>query len=354
MSIQSDFLPAFVQLGKVLKLASASKPWPGFSCGLNEEEYTSLVKLTKEVYVYNNWFTEENVKKCFAGLALIMDENTLINWLVKYQFNQLESPKTVALIMAGNIPLVGFHDFLCVIFSGNKALIKLSSSDTVLLPALTKLLIKFNPEIEHRVEFSTGRLANFDAVIATGSNNSARYFDYYFGKYPHIIRKNRNSVAVISNQTTDGALAALGEDIFAYFGLGCRNVSMLYIEKGFDLNRFISAIFPYNEAINNKKYGNNYDYNRALYLLNKIPFLDNGFVLFREDSSLVSPVGVIHYQYYENTQDLERLLSQQSEQIQCVVGEDYIPFGGAQYPSVDDYADGVDTMRFLTELSGSV
>jgi hypothetical protein len=354
MSTQSDFLPAFVQLGNVLKPISESKPWPGFSCGLSEDEYNSLVNITRETYLHNNWFTEENVKKSFAGLVSMLNEDVLINWAKAYSLSPLGSPKTVALIMAGNIPLVGFHDFLCVIFSGNKALIKLSSSDAVLLPALVRVLSKFNPEIDSRVSFSAGKLTDFDAVIATGSNNSARYFDYYFGKYPHIIRKNRNSVAVITNQLSDEALAALGEDIFAYFGLGCRNVSMLYIEKGFDINRVIAALYPFNEVVHNKKYGNNYDYNRAIFLLNKISFLDNGFMLFREDSSLVSPVGVLHYQFYENTKDLERLLSQQSEQIQCVVGEGYIPFGGAQCPSVDDYADGVDTMRFLAELSVSV
>jgi hypothetical protein len=232
--------------------------------------------------------------------------------------------------------------------------VKLSSNDSVLFPALLKVLIKFNPEIEQRVIISTGKLTDFDAVIATGSNNSSRYFDYYFGKYPHIIRKNRNSVAVISNQTSEENLIALGEDIFAYFGLGCRNVSMLYVESGFDINRVIAAIYPFNEIVHNKKYGNNYDYNRAIFLLNKIPFLDNGFMLFREDNSLVSPVGVIHYRYYKTKQELDRLLQEQADQIQCVVGEGYVPFGGAQRPSVNDYADGVDTMAFLTNLPVAV
>ena len=254
---------------------------------------------------------------------------------------------SVAIIMAGNIPLVGFHDFLCVLLSGNKAVCKLSSDDKTLLPALGEHLISFVPEIKEDIMFTTGRIGPVDAVIATGSDNSLTYFESYFGKYPHIFRKNRTSVAVFSGNETEDEIKELGKDIFRYFGLGCRNVSHIILPTGFELPRFFEAIIDYGEIIHNNKYGNNYDYNKAVYLMNQHKLLDNNFVLLRESEELFSPLSMIHYHFYDDVSEVETYLKEHQEKIQVVVGDNFLPFGQAQCPKLDDYADGVDVMRFL-------
>lgn len=343
---QDEFLPAFIQLGKIFNAIAQKKEWPGFSCGLSEPEYKELDRLATEVYFYNNWFTEENVRKSFGAIGAMLEEKKLTEWLLRYP-PIVGEKKTIAIIMAGNIPMVGFHDLLCVLLSGHRACVKLSSNDNLLLPAVMNVLEELNPELKKRVDFISGKMTRFDAVIATGSNNSSRYFDYYFGRYPHIIRRNRNSVAVITRDTSTEELKNIGEDIFSYFGLGCRNVSKVYLEEGVDLNRLIESVFSYKEVINNNKYANNYDYNRTLYILNKVPFLENGFMIFKEDQTLSSPVGVLFYEYFSSEEELSHRLESQSDLIQCVVGKNYLPFGKSQYPNPWDYADGRDTMQFL-------
>jgi hypothetical protein len=307
---------------------------------------------------HNGWFTNEEVKKALNSLSKMLNINELSQW-----FDQIEitrSPKKIGLILAGNIPLVGFHDVLCVLATGNIALIKMSSSDEKLLPALLKQLVSFEPELENQL-FFVERLKDFDAVIATGSNNSARYFEYYFGKVPNIIRKNRNSVAVITGEESQSEMEAIGHDIFDYFGLGCRNVSKIYIPKGYDLKNFFEPIEKYQPIANHFKYNNNYDYNKSIYLVNAVKHFDNGFLLVKEDENLVSPLAVLFYEEYETIGALEEKLNQADEQIQCIVTNQHlnihkqtIKLGDSQQPKLWDYADNVNTIQFLQQLSTTI
>jgi hypothetical protein len=252
--------------------------------------------------------------------------------------------------MAGNIPLVGFHDFLCTLCAGHTAVCKLSSDDKTLLPALANHLIEFAPQLKERIEFVQGPIKHIEAVIATGSNNSTLYFQEYFGKYPHIFRHNRTSVAVFDGTESLEELKALGDDIFSYFGLGCRNVTHLCFPEGYDIQRFFEAIFPYADVVHNKKYGNNYDYNKAVFLLNLQNLLDNNFVLLRESEDLFSPISMLNYHFYASKTDLEAYLLNHEPDIQVVVGHGYVPFGQAQAPRLNDYADGIDVMSWLAKL----
>lgn len=323
--------------------------WDGFKLGVSEEEYEKLNNLILRQFYFNGWFTEKNVRQSFLALGELLNENELTKWTNQYSFT--ENPKKVALIMAGNIPIVGFHDFLSVLLSGNSVVCKLSSDDNTLLPALADQLIVFCPELKDRILFTNNRIGEVDAVIATGSDNSLNYFKQYFGKYPHIFRRNRTSVAVLTGTETKSDFENLGHDIFDYFGMGCRNVSHLMLPKGFDLNKIFEGIFAFSEVVNNKKYGNNYDYNKAIFLMNQLQLLDNNFVLLRESTELFSPLAMIYYHFYDSVNEIDSYLEQHSEKIQVVVGKDYVPFGKAQQPELDDYADGVDTMRFLESLN---
>ena len=282
------------------------------------------------------------------SLGSQLTNEKLEEWVAPYSFS--ETPKKVAIIMAGNIPLVGFHDFLSVLISGNSAVCKLSSDDKSLLPALVDCLIKFFPEVKDRITFTIGRIGEVDAVIATGSDNSLTYFNQYFGKYPHIFRKNRTSVAVIRGDESKEDFNALGHDIFDYFGLGCRNVSHLFLPQGFELKRFFEGIIGHSNVINHNKYGNNYDYNKAIFLMNQHVLFDNNFVLLRESNLLFSPLSMVHYQFYEKQEEIDAYLHTFQDKIQVVVGKNYTPFGNAQNPILSDYADGVDTLKFLNGL----
>jgi len=345
---QEEIINGFVQLGKLMCALGENKEWTDFSIGVTSDEYNSLEIVINRQVSYNGWFTKENVRKSLLEIGNNLISRKLEDWSSRYSFSN--KSKSVALIMAGNIPLVGFHDFLCVLLSGNKAVCKLSSDDKTLLPALGECLIKFVPELKERIVFTTGRIGEIDAVIATGSDNSLKYFEQYFGKYPHIFRKNRTSVAVFNGNETEGEIKALGTDIFSYFGLGCRNVSHLLLPKGFELKRFFEGVFSFSEIIHNNKYGNNYDYNKAVYLLNQHELLDNNFVLLRESEDLFSPLSMIHYHFYENQNEVDEYLEKNKDKIQVVVGTEEFPFGSAQCPMLDDYADGVDVMEFLEEL----
>ncbi len=304
-------------------------------------------------HAHNGWFTDDNIRFACESWATALSEENLKKWLSSYPIGETE-PKVIAIVMAGNVPLVGFHDFLSVLMSGHKVLVKLSSNDKHLLPYLATQLLVYEPGFEGFISFTEEKLDTFDAVIATGSNNTARYFDHYFGKYPNIIRKNRNSVAVLNGTESAEQLEALANDIFRYFGLGCRNVSKIFIPKEYDFDAFFNAMFTWKHVINDNKYINNYDYNKAVYLMSLLPVLDNEFLLLKEDPGFSSPISVLFYEYYENPETLQQQLMENSENIQCVIADnsfvDAIPFGKAQSPQLWDYADGLDTLDFLLKL----
>lgn len=344
-------IETFAKLGQFLSLfAKAKDEIPDLS---SEEEqlYKKLWEKTETAKHHNGWFTKENVLFSFQQWADVLTQENLNVWVSKYDIPDNQNPRTVAIIMAGNIPLVGFHDFLSVLVSGNKVLVKQSSNDNLFLPILSDFLISKEPDFEKLIEFTDGKLENFDAVIATGSNNTARYFEYYFSQKPHIIRKNRVSAAVLDGSETEADLKLLSNDIFRYFGLGCRNVSKLYVPKNYDFDRFFKAIFEWKDLINHSKYANNYDYNKAVYLMSEFNILDNGFLLLKEDESLHSPIGVVFYEHYSDKDKLKTQIEVKAEQLQCVVSNDFvensIPFGQTQQPKLWDYADGVDVMEFL-------
>lgn len=344
---------AFVQLGSFLKQFTAQPYERDANVLLNDEFFEPFTELINRLQESNSWFLREQLEHAFAAWGNALTQENLDQWLQPYALDS-EPQKTVGLILAGNVPMVGFHDVLSVLISGNKALIKLSSNDQLLIPFLLKYLVAVAPEFADRYEITKERLEHFDAVIATGSDNTARYFDYYFGKYPNIIRKNRNSVAVLNGNETKEDLIALGEDIFRYYGLGCRNVSKLFVPKDYNFDLFFEAMYAYKDIIEYEKYANNYDYNKAVYLMSNYKILDNGFLTIREDASFASPISSVFYEYYENLDALQTQLQQQQDKIQCVVSNkltaNSLPFGTTQTPALWDYADGVDTLAFLSQL----
>lgn len=302
---------------------------------------------------YNGWFTRENILFSFKNWSDALTQDNLDKWLDPYELSH-KSSKTIGIIMAGNIPLVGFHDFISVLLSGHNVLVKRSSNDQRLLPVITDYLISLDASYEERILFTEGRMLNFDAIIATGSNNTARYFEYYFKNKPSIIRKNRNSVAVLTGNETPGQLRDLGDDIFRYFGLGCRNVSKLFVPENYDFDNFYKAIEPWNELLNHAKYANNYDYNKAVYLMSEFKFLDNGFLILKKSADWSSPIATLFYESYKDEKLLREFLDENDEKIQCVVAsgllKDEVSFGQTQHPEVWDYADNVDTLSFLNQL----
>ncbi|MCC7319198.1 MAG: aldehyde dehydrogenase [Bacteroidales bacterium] len=304
----------------------------------------------------NKWFTRESVFIALQGIQKMLQSPSFDHWISKYEPPQHFQSQTVAVIMAGNIPLVGFHDFLSVVISGHSFLGKTSSEDAYLLPALADILIIIEPKLASKITFTQELLKSFDAVIATGSDNTARYFDFYFGKYPSIIRKNRNSIAVLTGLESDAELEALADDIFLFFGLGCRNVSKIFVPENFDFVRLLDHFAHYEEVKNHSKYFNNYEYSKAIYLINAVPHFDNGFLLVKASPDYASRVAVLHYETYSNIKQLEHRLMFEHDSIQCVVAkpgliENSFDFGKAQFPAVDDYADGVDTLSFLLHLN---
>lgn len=344
---------AFLTLGRFLKqFPSLDAPTPLEVAGssLFYEECLSLIASSAS---HNGWFTPEQVCFAFQSWANALTEDNLEAWLSRYDFSKVQ-PKTVALILAGNIPLVGFHDFLCVLLSGHSVQVKTSSNDAHLLPFLAKYLIHIAPELADSITFVDGKLGSYDAVIATGSDNTARYFEYYFKDKPSIIRKNRNSVAVLTGNETPEQLALLGEDIFRYFGLGCRNVSKLFVPQSYSFVPFFEAIFGFQTVLSYEKYVNNYDYNKAVFLMSDFKLLDNGFLTLKEDSSYSSPISSVFYEYYDDLDSLAKKLDQDHEKIQCIVSNQLtssaIAFGQTQQPKLWDYADNVDTISFLTTL----
>ncbi|MBW8241537.1 acyl-CoA reductase [Muricauda oceani] len=348
MAPDRNTIAAFVKLGKYLTDFCDK-------CYSNDPEVDqNLKEIIAQAGHHNGWFTEDNILFSLKQWGDLLTEQNITAWLSNYSFNKQINPKTVGIVMAGNIPLVGFHDFLCVLLSGNKVLVKLSSNDKVLLPYLCKYLMEQEPSLAEKIEFVEGKLENFDAVIATGSNNTSRYFEYYFGNKPNIIRKNRNSVAVLTGNESEEELKALGEDIFRYYGLGCRNVSKIYVPKNYNFDSLFHALFHYKDIIHQHKYANNYDYNKAVYLMSQFKILDNGFLVLKEDDSLTSPISALFYSFYDDESSLREKLQEMEGQIQCVVSskakENEVNFGDTQKPSLNDYADGIDTMEFLLKL----
>lgn len=308
------------------------------------------IKLAKE---HNGWFTEANVFFSLQSWANALTSTNINQWVSTYNFNNTE-PKTVGIIMAGNIPLVGFHDFLAVLISGHKVLVKQSSNDKHLLPYLAKYLEVVEPGFKGKITFTQDKLDTFDAVIATGSNNTARYFEYYFKNKPSIIRKNRNSVAILNGNESQDQLEALSDDIFRYYGLGCRNVSKLFVPKDYNFDAFFKAVYKWHPVIHEAKYANNYDYNKAVYIMSEFDILENGFLMIKEDESYASPIATVFYEYYDTAASLKDKLQQDSDKIQCIVSngfsENEVAFGHTQKPELWDYADDVDTVDFLLKI----
>ncbi|MFC6876784.1 acyl-CoA reductase [Flavobacterium myungsuense] len=344
----------FIELGKFLSQFSSTKNLKNDTVINNElffEDFLNLIELSQS---HNGWYTKENVIFAIESWAEALTEDNLNQWISSYDFSTVNA-KTVGLILAGNIPLVGFHDFICVLLSGHKALIKTSSNDQHLLPFLAKYIISIEPELNNYITFVEGKLENFDAVIATGSNNTSRYFDYYFKDKPSIIRKSRNSVAVLNGTESKEQMIALGKDIFSYFGLGCRNVSKLFIPKGYNFDLFFNGMFPYQDVIKYEKYANNYDYNKAVFLMSNFKLLDNEFLTIKEDTSYSSPIASVFYEYYHDLDEIKKRLETEKDQIQCIVSnnliENSVAFGTTQKPQLWDYADNLDTIDFLISLA---
>lgn len=344
---------AFVKLGEFLSQFSRK--------GIEKQEHVTAndlcfegfkhqIKLAKE---YNGWFTKDHLFFALESWANTLTINNLTQWTSAYNFENI-TPKTVATIMAGNIPLVGFHDVLSVLMCNHNVLVKQSSNDKHLLPFLIKYLEVVEPKFKGKVTFTEEKLENFDAVIATGSNNTARYFEYYFKNKPSIIRKNRNSIAVLSGNETAEQLEALSNDIFRYYGLGCRSVSKLYVPENYNFEAFFSAVYKWHPIIHEAKYANNYDYNKAVYLMSEFKMLENGFLMLKEDKSFSSPIATLFYETYNSKDALKAYLESETENIQCIVANKFIKtevnFGETQKPKLWDYADGVDTVEFLLKL----
>ena len=297
----------------------------------------------------NPWFILEFVELAAENVwKEFLQKEKLEEWAQQYKIpSRQQQPKTVGIVMAGNIPLVGFHDFLSTFMSGHRQMIKLSSKDQVLLKHLVGKLIEWQPAVKDFVTFSE-LLKGCDAYLATGSNNSARYFDYYFGKYRHIIRRNRTSVAVLTGNETDKQLEKLADDAYQYFGLGCRNITKIYVPRDYDFSRLLDVFNKYHYLSNNNKYKNNYDYQLAILILNKQYYMTNGSILLSENKSLFSPISQLYYEFYDEQPDLSPEVLK--GQVQCVVGRNGIEFGLAQQPALCDYADGADTLQFLLTL----
>jgi hypothetical protein len=347
---RTERFKAFVKLGAFLREYTERCTAVSSTEQLHGTLHRQLEEQLELAVHRNRWFTPQNIRIALASWGEALYEEKLVQWLSPYPISKTSNRK-VAIIMAGNIPLVGLHDLLTVLITNNSALIKTSSDDRVLLPLLAEFLIGWAPELKKAVVFEEGILKGFDAVIATGSNNTARYFEYYFGGKPNIIRKNRNSVAVLQGGESMEELGALGKDIFTYFGLGCRNVAKLYVPEQYDFDSFFKAIAPFSGITGHNKYANNYEYNKAVYLMSNYRFLDNGFLLLREDPAYSSPIGTLNYERYKSRKELLKKLESDKSLIQCVVGKPEtgagIPFGQTQNPALWDYADGVDTVDFL-------
>jgi hypothetical protein len=340
----AERIGVFKQLGYELRII-LDKDSGSTRAGLLEE-------LCRKATIHNAWFTEDNVIFRLTDIAHQLQEPIMDKWLSAYQLPEDFSKKTVGVIAAGNIPAAGYEDFMHTLLAGHDYMGKLSTDDKILLPFIADLIVEIEPAMKKHIHFTEGRLGSIDAVIATGSNNSSRYFDYYFGKYPNVIRKNRNSVAVLDGSETKEELQNLGEDIFRYFGLGCRNVTKLFVPSDYRFDPLYEAIFHWSDRLmQNRKYMNNYEYNRTIYMLNNEKILDNNFLVMKQDTGIASPPGVLYYEEYSSLAEVNSRLEKDNEAIQCVVSKMAIAHavapGYAQKPEPWDYADAFDTLEFL-------
>ncbi|MFN8347244.1 MAG: acyl-CoA reductase [Spirosomataceae bacterium] len=331
---------SFAELGKLLQTSAVDE-------------------VIQRAYSQNHWFTPDFSRRALEAISEeYLKEEKLTEWTQQYTLPHSDpafSPKKIGVVMAGNVPAVGFQDLLCVLISGHHLIAKISTDDRVLMAFFIDQLTEIDPEWKERITIAE-RLNAADAYIATGSDNTARYFEYYFSKKPNIIRRNRTSVGILNGNETPEDLAALGQDILQYFGLGCRNVAKLFVPKGYDFTAFYETIAPLHPYyVNHHKYFNNYEYNKSVYLVNREPHLDNGFLMLRQTDALVSPISVLFYETYSSQAELNEQLADREDKIQCIVSQkgnypNSLPFGQAQTPTLFDYADGVDTMAFLSNL----
>ena len=345
-----EFLKWFCRNTSINNINGDDKPF------LNKYEDWKILleKQIRKSEKYNPWFTTENTIYALKNISSILEHNKLKKWTDSYDLDDsIKTPLIIAVVLAGNIPLVGFSDFLCVLISGNVFYAKMSSKDNELLPLIKEILVDIEQDFESRIIFCEENLSDFDAVIATGSNNTSRYFEYYFSKYHNIIRNNRNSIAILSGKENKQELEALGEDVLRYFGLGCRNISKIFLPRDYSVQKVLDAMEKFQDISLHNKYVNNYDYNKSIYLMSQITVHDNGFLLMKEDEGLSSPVSVLFYEFYDNMSIVNEKINSQSKDIQCVVAkkgilDNTIEFGESQKPGLFDYADNIDTMRFLT------
>lgn len=345
-------IKAFVELG--VKIKETILHTTEDTSGLSEAQVGFKISII-HARNKNPWFTENSVLTALKGIVEMLKEEDVIEFTSRYivGLSKTIDSKDVGIIMAGNIPAVGFHDFMCVLLSGHNAICKLSSGDESLLPGIARLLVEIEPSFASKIEFLEAPRKNFDAVIATGSDNSARYFEQYFGKKPNIIRRSRTSLAILDGSETDEQLAGLGKDLFTYFGLGCRNVSKLLLIGDISIERIIEVLTRDVASLDLSKYLNNIDYHKSILMINRVPFLDGGAFLFKEDDRLFSPISITHYERVESMSECELYIKGNLEQIQCIVSPKIkggVDFGEAQCPKIWDYADKVDTLDFLISL----
>ena len=316
---------------------------------------SALDRCVDKTAIENGWFTREVIELAISNWGKTLTQSAVNTWLDPYNLEENQAPKTIALILAGNIPMVGLHDLLCVWITGHDAVIKCASKDQHLLPFIVQFLKTHSQDSSPKINFTKDKLDHFDAVIATGSDNSARYFKHYFNHVPHIIRKNRNAVAILSGNESVSELEGLGNDLLHFFGMGCRNVSKLLLPRGFDLNKIFGGVYPQSDIINNSKYANNYDYNKAVFLMSEFQFLENGFFILKEDTAIAAPIACAFYEFYDSLASCQTFLEENQDNIQCVVShldfKQALPFGKAQQPELWDYADQVDTITFLASLN---
>lgn len=344
---------AFVELGKFLTQFEQIDPVKDSSVKYNDLFFGGFKHQLKLAEETNGWFTKDNLIYSLKGWSNQLTYSNINTFILKYDMTSI-SCKNVAIIMAGNIPLVGFHDFFSVLISGHNVVVKQATNDKQLLPLIAKYLEIVEPGFKSKITFVDGQLKDFDAVIATGSDNTARYFEYYFREAPSIIRNNRNSVAVLNGNETKNDLEALSIDIFRYYGLGCRNVSKLFVPKSYDFKDFFQSIYSWHPIINQSKYANNYDYNKAVYLMSEFDMLENGFLMLKEDHRYSSPIATLFYEFYDSKKTLKKRLNKDHTKIQCVVASNFldseIKFGCTQTPNLWDFADNVDTIEFLLKI----
>ena len=348
MSTLNNKIKAFEELGTLFECVvsnNKSKKFLNWTSKFN----TSI----DNAYKYNTWFTKKSIKHALKEWSKQLNYNNLSKWTDQYGFVD-KSDKKIAIIMAGNLPLIGFHDLICCLILNFNCIVKLSSDDKMLIPFIVDFLDYRLPGLKNKIEFTSKPLKNFNGVIATGSNSSFKYFEYYFGNYPNLLRKTRHSIAILDGNESEIDLENLGKDVFNYFGMGCRSVSKILVPKDYDFDLLFNALYKFKEIINHNKYANNYDYNKAVYLMSNQKFTENGFLILKEDDKLGSPIGCLFYQFYENSDDLNSYIAKYKDSLQCVVSNlkinNFTLFGESQSPKIDDYADNIDTLNFLLKI----